>query len=142
MRIRHTGAAAGAVLSLFTLTAAASEGAVKYRQHAMKAVGGHMQAIVSVIRGEVSHTDHLPTHADALADLAELTPTLFATGTEGGDTLPAVWEKAEDFQAKLGAFKEASRNLKTAVDAGEDPSGALRSVGMACKGCHDDYRAE
>ena len=131
-----------AALGVGALAVAASEGAVKYRQHTMSAIGGHMQAIVDIIRGQVPHTGHLPTHANALAELAELAPALFAEGTQGGDALPAVWENTEDFQAKLGAFKEATANFKTAVDAGEDARGAFRGVGQACKGCHDSYRAE
>ena len=142
MKIGRIACVACATLAVGALGVAASDGAVKYRQHTMSAIGGHTQAIVDIIRGEVPHTDHLPTHAAALAELAELAPALFAEGTQGGDTLPAVWENAEDFQAKLAAFQEATANFKAAVDAGEDAGGAFRSVGQACKGCHDGYRAE
>lgn len=124
------------------VAAAASEGAVKYRQQTMKAVGGHMGAIVAIIRGEVPHDGHLPMHASALAAIAEVAPSLFAEGSDGGDTLPAVWEQPEDFQAKLDAFKDATAQLKAAADAGEGVGEALRGVGQACKGCHDNYRAE
>lgn len=132
-------AAAGCAVAF---AVAASEGAVKYRQNTMKAVGGHMGAIVGIIRGEVPHDGHLPMHANALAAIAAAAPSLFAAGTEGGDTLPAVWEEPEDFQAKLDAFKDATTTLKAAADAGEGVREALRGVGQACKGCHDDYRAE
>ena len=124
------------------LALSASEGAAKYRAHTMEAIGGHMSAIVDILRGEVPHTDHLPLHANALADLAEVVPTLFAEGSEGGDTLPAVWEQPEDFQAKVAAFQEATANFKAAAEAQEGVDQALRAVGQACKGCHDNYRAE
>ena len=136
--------ATAATLALLTLGVAASEGQVDYRQHVMAAVGGHMQAIADIVRGKVDHASHLATHANALADLAEITPTLFPAGSEGGDTLPAVWENASDFQAKLDAFKEATSTLKEAAGSGEQAQVGLvlRNVGQTCKGCHDDYRAE
>lgn len=141
MRIKAKIAAVAAA-SATALVLSASEGAAKYRAHTMEAIGGHMSAIVDIIRGEVPHTDHLPTHANALADLAEVVPALFAEGTEGGDTLPAVWAQPEDFQAKVDAFKEATANLKAAAQAQEGVGQAMRAVGQACKGCHDEYRAE
>lgn len=141
MRIKAKIAAVAAA-SAAALVLSASEGAAKYRAHTMEAIGGHMSAIVDIIRGDVPHTDHLPTHANALADLAEVVPALFAEGTEGGDTLPAVWAQPEDFQAKVDAFKEATANLKAAAQAQEGVGQAMRAVGQACKGCHDEYRAE
>lgn len=130
-------------LALLGLAAVASEGEVDYRQHAMSAVGGHMQAIVDIIQGKVPHTEHMATHAGALADLADLAGTLFPATSEGGDALPAIWENAEDFQSKLAAFKEAAANFKTAAGSGDMGliGGALQQLGQACKGCHDDYRA-
>ena len=129
---------------LVAIAASASEGEVNYRQHTMSAVGGHMRAIVDIIRGDVSHTDHLATHADAMSDLAEIAPTLFPESSKGGDALDAVWENAEDFQAKLDAFRDAAAAFKDA--AGTNDQGkimaAFQGVGQACKGCHDNYRAE
>ncbi len=136
----------GTVLAtaLAALGVAASEGDAKYREHTMEAIGGHMQAIVGIVRGEVPHAGHLAAHANALADMAAIAPTLFPEGSQGGDALPAIWENAEDFQVKLDAFKEATDGFKAAV-ASDDRGRvglALRSVGQACKGCHDKYRAE
>ena len=62
---------------LVAIAVSASEGEVNYRQHTMSAIGGHMRAIVDIIRGDVPHTSHLATHAGAMADLAEIAPTLF-----------------------------------------------------------------
>ena len=138
----HHGLVAGlAFLGLGTL---ASEGEVDYRQHNMSAVGGHMQAIVDIIQGKVPHTEHMATHAEALADVADLAGTLFPASSQGGDALPAIWENAEDFQSKLAAFKEAAANFKTAAGSGDmgQIGGALQQLGQACKGCHDNYRAQ
>ena len=89
MRISTTLAG---VASLFALNAIGAEADAEYRQHTMQAVGGHMQAIVKIIRGEVPHAGHLPIHGNAMADLAETAGALFPEGSEGGDALPAIWE--------------------------------------------------
>ena len=129
---------------MLALGVAASEGDVNYRQHTMAAVGGHMQAIVDIIRRDVPHTSHLATHANALADLAAIAPALFPADSEGGDALPAIWTDAEDFKAKLDGFKEAADAMKAAAASGDaaQVGGALGQLGQACKACHDNYRAQ
>ena len=102
---------------LVAIAVSASEGEVNYRQHTMGAIGGHMRAIVDIVRGDVPHTDHLAIHAGAMADLAEITPTLFPESSKGGDALDAIWENPDDFQSKLVAFKEATAAFKTAVES-------------------------
>lgn len=135
---------AATAMVVTAVTAAASEGAIDYRQHTMAAVGGHMQALVDIVQQKVPHSDHLQTHANALADLAAIAPTLFPEGSAGGDALPAIWENADDFQAKLADFKEAADGMKTAAATGEQGTigMALRSLGQSCKGCHDSYQAQ
>ena len=120
--------------------ALADEGAVDYRHHTMEAIGGHMQAIVDIAQGKVAHRQHMAIHVNALADLAEITDTLFPEGSAGGESLDAIWENPDDFAMKVADFKEAAAALKAGVAAG-DPGG-LRAVGQACKACHDNYRAE
>ena len=141
MRISTTLAG---VASLLALNVIGAEADVEYRKHAMQAVGGHMQAIVKIIRGEVPHTGHLPMHGNAMADLAEASGSLFPQGSEGGDALPGIWEDPEDFAEKIEAFRVAAQGFKAAA-AGSDVAAAgaaLQKLGGACKGCHDDYRQE
>ena len=54
----------------------------------------------------------MATHANALAELAEIAPTLFPEGSDGGDALPVIWEDNDDFQAKLAAFQGGRRELQ------------------------------
>ena len=124
--------------------AANHEGAAKYRHHTMHAIGGHMQAIVDILRRDVPHTDHLPVHAGALAALAEITPTLFPPGSGGLDSeaLPAIWENPEDFAKRVDAFREAAANLNDVARKGGALGPAVKQTGQTCKGCHDQYRAE
>ena len=130
--------------SLLTLNAIAAEADAEYRKHAMQAVGGHMQAIVKIIRGEVPHANHLPMHGNAMADLAEASGSLFPEGSQGGDALPAIWEDPEDFAEKIEAFRVAAQGFKEAAAGGDvgAAGAALQNLGGACKGCHDDYRQE
>ena len=123
------------------LPCAASQGDKDYRHHTMEAIGGHMQALFDILRGKVDHSEHLSVHAAALAELAEITPTLFPPGS-GDDTeaLPAIWENPEDFAERLDAFKEAASNLRDAAGTGGDLRAAAQQLGQACKGCHDSYR--
>lgn len=142
--MRKPFATAALAVVLVAIAVSASEGEVNYREKTMEAIGGHMGAIFGIVRGDVPHTDHLATHASALADLAEIAPTLFPEGSNGGEALDAIWENPDDFASKLDAFREAAANLKTAVETGEKGKimPAVLGVGQACKGCHDDYRAE
>ena len=142
--MRNSFATVALATCLVAVAVSASEGEVNYRQHAMSAIGGHMRAIVDIVRGDVPHMDHLTTHAGAMANLAEITPALFPESSKGGDALDAIWEEAEDFKSKLSAFREATAAFKAAAETGArgEIMAAFRGVGQACKGCHDDYRAE
>jgi cytochrome c556 len=81
-------------------------------------------------------------HANAMADLAGITGTLFPEGSQGGDALPEIWSNPEDFAAKVAAFETAASGLQAAVSSGEPVGPAFQKLGQSCKGCHDDYRAE
>ena len=122
----------------------ADEGAIDYRQHTMAAVGGHMQAAVDILRQQVPHTDHMAVHANALAELAELAPTLFPDGSAGGDALPSIWENADDFAARLDDFTAAAAAFAEAAEGGDAGAigTAFQGLGQACKACDDDYRAQ
>ena len=124
--------------------AAQDEAAATYRVETMKAIGGHTSAFFAILQGEVPHTAHLPVHAEALGKLAPLASTLFPEGSGGPDTdaLDAIWESPEDFAEKLSAFEEAAAGLAAAVADGGAVGPAAMQLGQACKGCHDDYRAQ
>lgn len=132
------------VVTLSCTNALGSEGDVDYRHSAMKAIGGHMQAIAKIVRREVSHSEHLVLHANAMADMASITPDLFPEGSHGSETLPAIWEQPEDFAERLDAFRSAAETFKQAAASGNSASigSAIRGLGQSCKGCHDNYREE
>jgi cytochrome c556 len=124
--------------------AIASEGELEYREHTMEAIGGHMQAAVDILRQKVPHASHMTIHADALAALSGIVGTLFPEGSEGGDALPAIWEEPEDFAERVEAMREAATAFSAAARSNDDAAlgQAFQALGQACKGCHDNYRAD
>ena len=59
-------AAAGFIILAGTsLPAPAGEGAIKYRQSVMKAVGGHMGAMATILKGQGGNKADLKAHAHA-----------------------------------------------------------------------------
>lgn len=124
--------------------AQADEHAAEYREEIMEAVGGHMQAIVKIAKGEVAYNDHLVVLARNMAGLATIAQNIFPEGSAVGDThaLPAIWLEPEAFAERLQAFLDAAGHFDTVVASG-DMSGfgeALQGLGQACKSCHDKFK--
>ena len=147
MRAHFTRALRPAIVASLALLAwpmaAQDEDAADYRVETMKAIGGHTTGFFSILQQKVPHAGHLPVHANALAELAKIAPSLFPAGSgDDTDALPAIWENPDDFAAKLAAFEDAAANLAAAVAAGDAIGPAAQQLGQACKGCHDDYRAQ
>ncbi len=123
--------------------AQADENAAEYREEVMEAVGGHMQAIVKIAKGEVAY-DHLGVLASNMAGLATIAQDIFPEGSAGGHALEVIWEEPEEFAERLQAFLDAAGNFDAVVTSG-DMSGfgeALEGLGQACKSCHDEFKAD
>ena len=59
------------------------------------AVGGHMQAIVKIAKGEVANTmTHLSVLASNMAGLATIAQDIFPEGSDVGEShaLPEIWD--------------------------------------------------
>ena len=120
-------------------------GEIKYRQGVMGVVGGHMSSMVAILRGRV-HQGDLKLHASGMADIAEIVPNVFPKGSGDGKTeaLPAIWKKPEAFQSAMDEFTDAAKGLNMVLESNNmDRLGdAMKKLGGACKGCHDDFREE
>jgi cytochrome c556 len=129
-----------------TAPASAEDGAIGYRQKVMDAVGGTMQAMVALAKQEVSHPGHLAVHASNMGRLASVVPDVFPAGSGGGDSdaLPEIWTDPSGFKERLDAFTAAAAQLDTVVAGGDmgQFGPALGELGKACKGCHDEFKAE
>ena len=116
---------------------------IAYRQGVMEALGKHVGAISMMVRGKVPY-DHMVDQANALAATAATVGDVFPAGSDAGEThaLPAIWEQQEDFQSKVTALQDASRNFASVAASGDKAAigKALGAVGGSCKGCHDDYK--
>ena len=126
-------------------TFADGEAEYDYRHGVMEAIGGHMTAMVTILRKGV-HQDELALHARGIAALAEIAPDIFPAGSdvEKSESLPAVWENRAEFDAAMIKFVEAAKVMEQAAETGEmaQIGPAIEGLGGACKGCHDDFREE
>ena len=149
----------GAVLAAVALGGAAAWAAdepaniVKYRQNFMKANSAHLGMIAAIVKGEVSLTDEIAPHAQALAEQGRLASAnlqqLFpeGTGKGAGDVetaaLPVIWEEWGEFEQAAQDFEEESAKLAE-VAAGGDMTAIAQQVGTfgrnACGGCHETFR--
>ena len=133
----------------FSITAGAEttpENAIKYRQAVMGAMAGHTGAFSMIAFGMVDHPEYLQSHANALADAGAQLKILFPEGSGEGDThaLPAIWEEPEEFSAAAAEAERATAELRGAAASGDRKTitQAFKAVGLACKGCHENYREE
>jgi cytochrome c556 len=123
---------------------------IKYRQATMKAIGGHMGALGSIAKGEVSFTDEAVGHAHAINEMSKELARLFPEGTgydadKSTKALPAVWEQPEEFQQAIQSLQDESAKLVEVAQAG-DPAALGAQVGAlgtpACGNCHKTFRYE
>jgi cytochrome c556 len=147
MRRTVLHALAACVVTLFAIAASADTApadAIKYRKAVMEGLAAHVTAFLLVNAGKVEHQDHLKAHASALADLGTQVKVLFPAGTDVGDTeaLPLIWQEQEKFMQLVSKLETSSGQIRDAV-AANNKAGAMaafKSMGEACKGCHDRYR--
>lgn len=124
--------------------AASDEGDIKYRQAVMKGIAGHAGAISQIAKGNVSHTDALASHANALLELSKMVPAAFKNKTSGDSAAkPEVWSDRSGFEGKATDLQDGAMAVADAASAGPEAVGAkLNALFDACKGCHKDYRVK
>jgi cytochrome c556 len=140
-RMSAIGLASG--LIVLAGAAVADQALIDYREAVMESIGGHTQALVAIVKGEVPYTEDAKIHARAIEPLSAMAQHIFPEASRTGKThaLPAIWEKPEDFKKALSAFQTAAADLaKTADSPPSDLAGPLSAMLKTCKGCHDDFR--
>ncbi|MEQ8195181.1 MAG: cytochrome c [Rhodospirillales bacterium] len=138
------------LLALLVVAAAPSAMAdpnneITYRRATMKALGGHMSALGTILSGRVQKGNaSVMVHAQAIGNIGKLSHTLFPKGTDRGKTRakPDIWTKTADFQKALIAFKQASAKLAAVAGKGNPNTtkAAYKVVGKACGSCHKPFR--
>ena len=92
-----------ALVGLMAPPALAQEGAIKYRQSVMKAVGAHYSAMDSILKGKGGQSGDLKVHANALAALAKVAAKIFPKGSDFGITRVKedIWENPKEFKKAI-----------------------------------------
>ncbi|WP_146345181.1 c-type cytochrome [Phaeobacter marinintestinus] len=127
-----------------------AEDTVAARQGYFKLVGANMGALAGMAKGKIEYdAAAAQTAADNLVTLTKYDLThLFAPGTSSSDmkdtrALAKIWDDFPGVQDKAGAFASAAAEMQTLAGQGKaEMTSALGTLGGACKGCHDNYRAD
>ncbi len=131
-------------LSMQVVADTTPEDAKDYRTSIMTSLRGHIGATSMTVRGLVDDHGQLSSHAAGMANAVAELKYIFPEGSavEDSEALPAIWEQPEKFAAAIKKAEEATAAFKEVVAGGDKTAigGAFRDVGMACRGCHDDFR--
>jgi len=124
--------------------ASAQNDPIAARKAAMEAVGDQNSIATQMLNGKQPYsTEAAKKVFDTFANSATRMPGLFPEDSKSGDTkaLPAIWEKREDFNARLAKFAEQSKAAATKVTDLASFKVAIGEVRRNCGGCHKPYRA-
>jgi cytochrome c556 len=145
-------AVAAAAFGLSSLPAAAQfqkpEQAIKYRQSAMTLMATHFGRVAAMAQGKVPFDAKAAADNAALANMLAALPFAgFGPGTDKGAPTRAkadIWLKPDDFKSREQDMQKAMAAFAEAAKGGtlEALKGPVGDVGKACKGCHDDFKAE
>jgi len=121
---------------------------MKQRHKDFEKIGQVMKGVGRELKTESPNLAVVRTEAATIAELASQVPSWFpdGTGPDVGKTeaRAEIWEKTEDFSAKIETFRTAAEAFS--ANAKGTDLGAIRSahsnLGKSCKGCHDLYREE
>ncbi|HSR73138.1 MAG TPA: cytochrome c [Kiloniellales bacterium] len=125
------------------------ENIVKYRQAVMGSMQEHFNALAGIVKGEVSFTDNVATHARGIDSVTDIVPSLFPPGT-GRETvpdsraLPGIWENESEFQDFLKTLQAESAKMVEVAESGDMAAitAQAQALGKACGDCHRTNRAK
>lgn len=148
-RFRITGSlfmirrlALAAVLALGTITVvSAQSNFVEQREAIFKGMGRELRPVGAMLKGEAAFD---PAKVQAVLDLisrnAQSLPALFPAGSEGGEALPVVWERNDEFKALFGKLGEEAAKAKLAITDEASLKANFPNVLKACGNCHQTFR--
>lgn len=128
---------------------AKGQAAVTARQDGFKAIAGAFKAVRSELEKDAPDYALIAAKAKDINARARAINGLFPAGTSNADgfktgALPAIWKQPAAFKAS--AQKLADESAKLGKVAGTRNKQAVTAqamaMGGACKGCHDQFRAE
>jgi cytochrome c556 len=149
-------AAIAGVLATVTGTAAFSQAkpsakaqAVEARQANFKAIGGAFKAVRGELEKDSPDFAVIAAKAGDINARARKIGGLFPAGTSTADgfkteALPVIWTKSAAFKAASQKLVDESGKLASLAAKRDKRAVAAQAMAMggACKGCHDQFRAE
>ena len=135
---------AGLTVGTFAPVALAAEAqdTIDYRQRIMKALDAQVAALGQILSG-ATPDDQVVSHLEVIALAAAQSAKSFEPKVEGGESLPVVWTKWDDFSAKMKDFEAKTRAAAdTAKSQGKDAALSNILDALRCKDCHDIYRTK
>ena len=108
----------------------------------MAPLGGMAKGAISFDQDVIAtNALRLEQLADMMSDYLMVDTRKFDVDTGAKDD---IWENWSDFEGKVANLKSAAENLSSVAAAGDESKyrAAIGQVGGACKGCHDDYKAD
>ena len=113
---------------------------IDYRQNIMKSLDSQTAALGMVISTQIT-SENLVQHLDTIALTAKMSLKSFEQKVQGGESLPAVWDKWDDFKKRMNDFVVNTQKLaETGRTQGQDAVVAGMVDALSCKSCHDLYR--
>jgi cytochrome c556 len=118
---------------------------IELRQVGMDLQAGTYTGIRAVVAAK-GDLKSLEKPAQALERWGKDIPMVFPAGTEKGHNtkaLPKIWSDSAGFQKAALKLSEESGKLVVAAKANDADAvaAATKSIGDACKACHDTFRA-
>ena len=117
------------------------------RHEGMEEIGDATKRISNQLKSSSPDVAQIQQSAAKIAQLAPKAQAWFPAGTgpDVGKTRakPEIWQKRDDFRAKMREFDQAAQAFHAAAQTGD--LGRIRTsfadLGKTCKACHDSYRA-
>lgn len=135
--------AASAMAHKMSLDSAAE--AIAYRQASFSLLAANFGDLAARVQGKKPFDAAIvASRVSNVSALAQMPWEAFAVaGSDQGDTdaLPAVWQKAAQFDAARGQFLKAVAELQAAGGDQKALAAAVGAVGKSCKACHSDFKS-
>lgn len=115
---------------------------IEYRKRIMRSLEEQSAALGQILSTVVPE-DNMSSHLEALALTASVALDSFKPKVEGGESMPEVWTKWDDFSKRMNEFAERTAAVAQAAKSGKASQEELvtsMTDALSCKGCHDVYR--
>ncbi len=117
--------------------------AVKARMVAMGDIAAAAKVLSDMAKGTAPFDmAEAQNAARRIAAEAERVPALFETPADDpkSEALPAIWDSFDAFTGISMEMKAAAEAAAAGIASRDDLGPALRSIGAACRDCHEDFR--